>query len=151
TRLALRVDADGGDDVPGPLVRVADLDVAIPQIADLFPLWVWRADVKPLVLAGQVAVAVAVHVQRLAVLNDPDSRPSLRPKHQQAVPRLDLVDRLFANRPVDLAQVSGRRWNRRHHPHPEAHHPGAESEHDYVPLSVYWRFPEKIAPGTRLR
>src|SRR4029078_10036682 len=50
----------------------------------------------PLAGLGELAVAVAVDVEVLAVVNEPDATRGVRTKGQQAVPRLGLVRRLLA-------------------------------------------------------
>ena len=62
---------------------------------------------------SQVAVAVAVHVQRVPVQDQPNSVVSLGAEHEQAVTGvLGLVRRLLEDRPLDLPQVGRRRLAR---------------------------------------
>src|SRR5262249_16243270 len=61
---------------------------------------------------GEVAVAVAVHVKRVAVDHEPDAELRLRAEDQQAILRLALVSRLLGDGAVDLSQVDSQGWRR---------------------------------------
>src|SRR5262249_2830164 len=56
---------------------------------------------------GQVAVAVAIHVQDIAVEDNPGAALRFRTEDEQAVlGRFALIDRLLGDGAVDLAQVA---------------------------------------------
>ncbi len=58
---------------------------------------------------GQVAAAVPVHVQCVAVVDEPHAGLRLRAEDEQAIPGvLDLVDRLLLDGAVDLGEVHAR-------------------------------------------
>src|SRR5262249_38505046 len=61
----------------------------------------------PLTWAGQVPTRGTVHVQDLAVEDQPDTGPGFRTEDQQAVLGPGLVSRLLGDGPVDLGQVGG--------------------------------------------
>src|SRR5262249_52744968 len=85
-----------------------------------------------LALVRQVAVAVAVEVECLAVLDQPDARLSLGAEDEQAVARLLLVGRLLADRAVNLGQVSGLRRRPREKEAERCQQPSAKSCHDFT-------------------
>src|SRR5262249_52806376 len=54
---------------------------------------------------GQIAVAVPVHVENVAVEHQPEAGLGFRPEHEQAILRLGLVGGFPADGAVDLGQV----------------------------------------------
>src|SRR5262249_30465215 len=91
--------------------------VAVGLVGDLF------------VSAGQVAVAVLVHVQDVAIADQPDAALALLAEHQQAVSRLAGVARLLADGPGHLQRCPDGRGRqqkgRRTCEEPRSHGPGS--------------------------
>ena len=61
------------------------------------------------IFLGEVAVGVAINVNRVPILNEPDASFRFLAENQQTIPRLRFVFRLLGNGPVNLRQIGCRK------------------------------------------
>src|SRR5262249_50741622 len=81
-----------------------DGSVALDELADPKGIAVAEIFLPDL---GQIAVAVVIHIQILAVLDQPDARIRLLAEDQKAVARLGLVNGFLENGAWNAAQIGG--------------------------------------------